>query len=144
MKKHTKPPAKLSNVVAHKVIHLDIDPGIVFDTLLKTYSQYIEVREQEKTKREAIAVREKIMLEEIEKRHQFMMKYLEKSFDERAKNFQQLFTRIDAALDKNDIQSLSSLLNTLTDLAKVCPIKALASLEQTRSACEDPDHVWEL
>jgi hypothetical protein len=144
MKKHPKPPAKLSNVVSHKILHLDVDPGIVFSQLLQTYAQYVEVREQEKTKREAIASREKIVLEEIEKRHHFMMKYLEKSFDERAKNFQQIFKSIDTALDKDDLNSLSLLLNSLTELAKTCPIKALASIDQARSALEDPDHTWEL
>ncbi|NLZ57099.1 MAG: hypothetical protein GX898_02135 [Corynebacterium sp.] len=71
------------------------------------------------------------------------MDYLDRSFDERKENFQRLFTVVDDALEKDNIQQLAMGLDSILKLAETSPFKDLSSIEATTSALNDPTHQWD-
>ncbi|NLG10097.1 MAG: hypothetical protein GX562_00990 [Coriobacteriaceae bacterium] len=71
------------------------------------------------------------------------MMYLDKSFDERKENFHALFSVVDDALEKNNMQQLAMSLESIIKLAEASPFKDLETIEATAAALTDPDHKWD-
>jgi hypothetical protein len=72
-----------------------------------------------------------------------VMTYLDKSFDERRENFQKLFSVVDDALEKDNMQELAMSLEGIIKLAESSPFKDLQTIEATAAALTDPDHEWD-
>ncbi|NJN59870.1 MAG: hypothetical protein HC879_21480 [Leptolyngbyaceae cyanobacterium SL_5_9] len=119
-------------------------PVQCLNDVVQAWTEYLTVVEEEKTKRQNIEAWEKVTLAEIRARRDFLIGYLESSFDERAKNFQSLFQKVDQAISDGDNQMLGSTLEAIVELAKSNPFKDLADLSTVKAALDNPDHVWEL
>lgn len=140
MRSYNQGPGRIRKLTTENV-------GTVFDGLLGLYNSYLEYKticEQEQTKRREIEAREKIILEEIATRRKLMNDFLSNWFDERRQNFQELFARIDQAIDENDNYKLQLLLAAMLDLAKTTPFKDLQNLNQVQANLNNPNYVWEL
>lgn len=94
------------------------------------------------TVRTDIAARRDIALAKIEVQKTALMTYLDKSFDERKENFNSLFSVVDDALGKNNMQELALSLEGIIKLAESSPFKDLKSIEETAAALSDPEHEW--
>ncbi|PSB57736.1 hypothetical protein C7B77_07340 [Chamaesiphon polymorphus CCALA 037] len=121
-----------------------ISPAHCLNEVVRAWTEYSTIREQEKTKRSEIEAWEKIDLAEIEAKRNFLIGYLDRSFDERATKFESLFQTVDRAISSNDNQQLCLTLQAIVELAKSSPFKDLADLATVKAALDDPDHVWEL
>jgi hypothetical protein len=119
-------------------------PVQCLNDVIQAWTEYLTVVEEEKTKRQNIEAWEKVTLAEIETKRDFLIGYLELAFDERAKNFQSLFQKVDQAISVGDNQMLGSTLEAIVELAKSNPFKDLADLSTIKAALDNPDHVWEL
>ncbi|WP_460192592.1 hypothetical protein [Thermosynechococcus sp. FA-CM-4201] len=113
-------------------------------SLAKGYQEYQQIREQETTRRCQIEAWKQTTLADIEAKRQFLMAYLRYSFDERERNFQQLFECIDRAIACGNNAQLALLLDSLVKYAQTSPFSQLADLAQVQANLADPDYVWEL
>ncbi|WP_052001896.1 hypothetical protein [Lyngbya aestuarii] len=130
-----------------KVNHVDVvnsltDPLECVREMVTACTDYLTIAEEERTKRQEIKAWEKATIADINARRDFLIKYLELSFDERAKNFHQLFNVVDQAIDNGDNQKLALALHSITELAKSSPFKDLANLTSVKAALNDPNHEW--
>jgi len=106
------------------------------------YLEYNQIAEQERTKRREIKAWEKENLAKIQAQRDLLMEYLDRSFDERAKNFKQLFDVVDRAIASGNNEQLGLALHSITELAKSSPFKELANLSSVQAALADPNHEW--
>jgi hypothetical protein len=111
--------------------------------IVQAYTEYKIVAEEEQTKRRGIEAWEKATVAQIKANRDALIKYLDRSFDERAKNFRFLFSKVDEAIAKGDTSQLTLALNSITEIAKSSPFKELADLTSVRAALDDPGHEWE-
>lgn len=120
-----------------------IDVANLLKDVLDAAQAYAVTREEEATKREAIAARRDVLLSEIEAKRELFITYLNRSFDERERNFEKLFAVLDEALG-GDGSQVASILGSITTLAASSPFKELHDIEFVRAAVQDPDHVWDV
>ena len=88
--------------------------------------------EAQKTKREEIRAKTKIAIHQIDALRDFLNNYLEKTFDERSKIFAKEFEVVDRCLDEGNTAGLSNSLNSITELAKSSPFKALSDIASVK------------
>lgn len=119
-----------------------LNPAECLQQMVLAYTDYLKIAEQEQTKRCEISALEKETIARINAQRELLMTYLERSFDERADNFQALFTIVDGAITSDNNEQLALALNSITEIAKSSPFKELASLTSIRAALDDPDHEW--
>jgi hypothetical protein len=106
------------------------------------YSEYKQIAQQERTKRREIQAWEKENVAKIKAQRDLLMEYLDRSFDERAKNFSQLFEVVELAMASGNNEQLGLALHSITELAKSSPFKELANLSSVQAALADPNHEW--
>ena len=99
--------------------------------------------EQQKTVRKDIEAKRDSDIARIQAQKEIIMIYLEKSFDERKENFSKLIQVIDHAIANNNMQQLAMGLDSINQLAASSPFKALATLESTKEAINDKNHIWD-
>lgn len=116
--------------------------GAVTDLVLLA-GEVRKFEEAQITVRTDIAAQRDIALANIEVQKAAIMTYLDKSFDERRENFQALFSVVDDALEKNNMQQLAMSLESIIKLAESSPFKDLATVEATATALNNPDHEWD-
>ncbi len=120
------------------------NPIIALEKIINVYGEYLKVCEQEQTRRCQIEAYRQISIAEIEAKRQMFIAFLERSFDERYKNFQILFEKLDNALDSHDNQQAASVLHAIVEIAKSSPFKDLADLSNVKASLQDPNYVWEI
>ena len=99
--------------------------------------------EQQKTVRKDIEAKRDSDIARIQAQKEIIMIYLEKSSDERKENFAKLFQVIDHAIANNNMQQVAMGLDSINQLAASSPFKALATLESTKEAINDKNHIWD-
>jgi|SRR4051794_13248270 len=102
---------------------------------------WAQVHDAETTKRAEIAANADVTIAEIHARRDLFLTYLDKSFDERARTFDQLFDRLDKALAGNP-ELVPSILASISALAHKSPFADLHDPQLLRRMLEDPDHEW--
>ena len=116
------------------------DIAQVAQMISQDVKDYLVIAEQEQTKRSQIKSDSKIELARIEAIRTTFEKFLDRSFDERRRNFEDLFVLVKGSIDRGDLKVLESTLNAVVELAKVSPLAEAKSLASLRSAMDDPDH----
>ncbi|MEH2262077.1 hypothetical protein [Nostoc sp.] len=124
------------------VVNEFINPAEYLQQMVLTYTDYLKVAQQEKTKRREIDAWEKETITKINAQRELLMAYLDRSFDERAENFRALFAVVDHAIASGNNDQLALTLNSITEIAKSSPFKDLANLATVRAALDDPNHEW--
>jgi hypothetical protein len=117
-----------------------VDPSLCFAEMITAYSEYLRIAEEEQTNREKIRAWAQINIDSIQSQRDVIINFLNHSFDERAKNFDNLFKCVDMAVSNKDNEQLSLLLTVIVELAKVNP---LTNLQEFQAKFDDPDYVWE-
>lgn len=93
--------------------------------------------EEQKTKRTLIRAQTQVAIHQIDTVRDFLKDYLERTFDERRRIFDKEFEIVDKCLATGDTQTLAVSLNSITELAKSSPFKALADLGSVRKTLEN-------
>jgi len=118
-----------------------------FDALNQIVSaakECIAVHEVERTKRARLQTYETAEVARIKAAESVLKDYFVQVFAERRSNFDELFTRLDVALEANDGETVSLMVRGIVDIAKTSPLADLGDLGKIREALDDPNQVWEL
>lgn len=104
----------------------------------------IAIQQVERTKRQQIRTYEATEVTRIKAAESVLKDYFAQIFAERRSNFEELFDRLDEALENHDGETANLMLRGIVDIAKSSPIADLGDLGQIRAALDDPDHIFEL
>lgn len=112
-------------------------PSEVASTL-KAFSEAatdaVKFCEVQKTKREEKKAERDVRIARLRVQRDIVMDYLERSFDERRYLFEQQFKVVDHALMTGNTEELALSLQSINDLAKSSPFKALADIGNVQRA----------
>lgn len=115
----------------------------ILDEIFALARECIQVHEDETTKRAQIAADAEVKIAEIHARSGLFLTYLDKTFDEREKNFEQLFALLDDAL-ANNANAVGGILSSITTLALKSPFADLRDPIAVRQKLDDPEAKWEV
>lgn len=87
--------------------------------------EYNRIREEEQTKRAAIAAAEHVQVDRIHAAEQILRLYFERIFAERAQTTEEMFARLDQAMDSGDPQMVHAVVRGIVDLAQASPLAGL-------------------
>jgi hypothetical protein len=102
------------------------------------------VHEEEKSKRVRLDAYQRVEVERIRAAESVLKSYFNEVFRERRSVLEDMFVRLDTAMEKDDGQAIHDVLRGIVDVAQSSPIADLGDLGQIRRALDDPDHEWEL
>ena len=102
------------------------------NTFVEASKDVAKFTEIQKTKRAEIRAQAEVRIREIDSMRNLIMTYLDKTFDERSKIFAKQFECVDKALADGDTNLLAISLNSITELAKSSPFKALADIKNVQ------------
>lgn len=86
------------------------------------------VIEQEQTKREAIRAHRDIELNKLQAQKENFQKYIEVVFQERSKNFDEFFTRLDTAIETGDMQLANLVMTGIINQIKSSPLQGVKEI----------------
>ncbi len=112
--------------------------------LVTTARECIVTHEVEGTKRAKLTTYEVTEVNRIKAAESVLRQYFDQVFAERSKNFDELFIRLDRALDQGDGESINFVVRGIVDIAQSSPLANLGDLSQIRAALDDPNQVWDL
>ena len=103
--------------------------------------KFCEVQE---TKREEIRANRDARIKQLEAQRDIILNYLDRSFDERRYLFEKHFKIVDHALMTGNTEELTLSLQTINDLAKSSPFKALADLGNVQNTLNQPNSTFDI
>ena len=106
--------------------------------------EYFTLREKHRTERARIDAYRTLESERIRAAERVLTDYFNHVFRERAGNFEEMWSRLDAAAAAGDDDTVRNMLSGIISLAQTSPLSGLADLPALRAAFEDPKTVWEL
>jgi hypothetical protein len=99
---------------------------------LKSIAESLHGISQERTKQREIKRAADTEIARIKAMRDVLLDYLERSFDERRRNFDALFVRVDQAMATGDPAMLSATLGAVVALAQSSPFEAFRDVAATR------------
>lgn len=117
------------------------DAALALTQVVDAAQRFLETREQEITKRAQIDAWESATIAEITAKEQIFLTYLNRSFDERERNFAELFQALEKAMS-DDTGDVAHILGAITTLAAKSPFNELHDIELVKNALNNPDHEW--
>jgi hypothetical protein len=112
--------------------------------MVEAARECIKIHEVESTQRARIRAYEATEVARIKAAEVVLRDYFEQVFAEWRATFEELFSRLDQALDQGNGEVISVVLRGIVDVARTSPLADLGDLSQIRAALDDPDRVWEL
>ena len=98
----------------------------------------------EGTKRTRLSAYETTEIARIKAAEVVLRDYFAESFRERRKNFDEMFQRLDSALEQGNGEAAAIVVRGIVDIAREAPLANMGDLGQIRAALDDPNQVWEL
>jgi len=102
------------------------------------------IHEEESTKRVRLAAYESAEVTKIKAAEAVLKHYFDQVFAERRGVFEELFLRLDQAMERDDAATVHDLLRGIVDVARTSPLADLGDLGEIRKALDDPNQVWDL
>lgn len=102
------------------------------------------IYQTEHTKRAQLAAYEETEVARIKAAESVLKGYFEQVFAERRSNFEELFSRLDTALEDKNSEAVNAVMKGIVDIARTSPLADLGDLSQIRAALDDPNHVFDL
>ncbi|MFE2627198.1 hypothetical protein ACFXDP_04565 [Streptomyces sp. NPDC059374] len=118
----------------------------VFDALSQIVDatrECIHIHEVESSKRARIRAYEAIEVARIRAAEAVLKDYFTQAFAERRNLYEEMFVRLDRALEEENGEVLHAVVRGIVDIAKSSPLADMGDLSQIRAALDDPDQVWE-
>lgn len=106
--------------------------------------EFGRIRHEEATKRAAIAAAEHVQVDRIHAAEQILRLYFERVFAERAKSSEEMFARLDVAMDSGDPQMVHAVVRGIVDLAQSSPLAGLEDFGKFWAELGTPDDPVEL
>ena len=121
-----------------------VDGFAALNQIVEAARECINVHEVESTKRAKLAAYETTEVARIRAAETVLRDYFAQVFAERRNLYEELFARLDQALDKGNGEILHSVVRGIVDIAKSSPLADMGDLGKVRAALDDPNQVWEL
>ncbi|MBD8868784.1 hypothetical protein [Nocardioides donggukensis] len=102
------------------------------------------IHEQESTKRARLRTYEQTEVAKIKAAESVLKHYFDQVFTERRAVYEEMFARLDQAMETDQPEMVHSVLRGIVDVAQSSPLANIGDLSQIRAALDDPDHEWEL
>lgn len=112
--------------------------------VVETVRECLLVHEEEATKRVRLHTYQATEVARIKAAEAVLRNYFDQVFAERRSLYEEMFARLDRALDEGNNEALHSVVVGIVDIAKSSPLADLGDLSQVRAALDDPDQVWDL
>lgn len=122
-------------------------PGEGFQALnqiVEAARECLQIHEVESTKRARIQAYEVTEVDRIKAAETILRSYFDQVFAERRQIYQELFARLDRAINEENGEVLQDVVRGIVDIARHSPLADLGDLCQIRAALDDPDQVWDL
>jgi hypothetical protein len=110
---------------------------------IKTVAECVHDIQKERTERTRLRESARVEVERIHAMRDVLLDYLDKSFDERRKNFGELFERLDGAIAADNAQLAIAVLDSVVKLAESSPFKVLQDVAATRAALSEKGKEWQ-
>ncbi|KOG34504.1 hypothetical protein [Streptomyces resistomycificus] len=121
-----------------------MDGFAALNQIVEAARECIHIHEVESTKRARLETYEATEVARIRAAESVLKDYFTQAFAERRTVFEEMFTRLDRALDEGNGEVLHTVVRGIVDIAKTSPLADVGDLSQIRAALDDPDQVWEL
>jgi len=121
-----------------------LDPLAALGQIVDAAREFGRIYQTEHTARARIKAYAETEVARIRAAEAVLRDYFEKVFAERRSNFEEMFSRLDTALEQRDGTTINSVLRGIVDIARSSPLADLGDLSQIRAALDDPDQVWEI
>ena len=119
-------PAHRAEVVGSKRMSIpSADALAALHEIVAAAREYGRIRQEEQTKRAAIAAEEHVQVDRIHAAEKILRLYFERVFAERAKSSEEMFVRLDQAMDSGDPQMVHAVVRGIVDLAQSSPLAGL-------------------
>ncbi|MFC8697914.1 hypothetical protein [Streptomyces parvus] len=120
------------------------DGFTALNQLVEAARERIHIHEVESTKRARLEAYEATEVARIKAAEAVLKGYFSQVFAERRRIHDEMFARLDKALDEGNGEALQTVVRGIVDIAKSSPLAAIGDLSQVRAALDDPDQVWDL
>lgn len=107
-----------------------------FNLLVKEYSNYKQVVETERTKRQAIDAWSKAKAKETKVKKDFLQQYLVASFSERRYVIDEMFKRLDTGIETGNNQLITTAMTSISNIVQSSPLQ---EAEKIMQAMSDPN-----
>lgn len=104
----------------------------------------ITTHEEQATARARIGAYEATEVARIKAGEAILKEYFAQVFAERRGLYEELFARLDRALEDGNGEVLHSVVRGIVDIARSSPLADMGDLGKVRAALDDPDQVWDL
>lgn len=121
-----------------------LDPFAALGQIVDAAREFGKIYQTEHTARARISAYVDTEVTRIKTAEAVLTRYFEKVFEERRVNFQELFSRLDTALEQRDGAAINNIVCGIVDIARSSPLADIGDLSKIRAALDDPDQVWEL
>lgn len=137
-------PPKVKKTVEYAGKAATGDALAALNNVVDAAREYFKLREEHRTERARIDAYRTLETERIRAAERVLTEYFDQVFKERAGNFSEMWSRLDAAAEVGDEDTVRSMLGGIISLAQTSPLSGLADLPALRAAFDDPNTVWEL
>ena len=115
-----------SEVVGSKHVPIpNADALTALREIVAAAREYGRIRQEEQTKRAAIAAEEHVQVDRIQAAEKILRLYFESVFAERSQTNEEMFIRLDHAMDSGDPQMVHAVVRGIVDLAQSSPLAGL-------------------
>lgn len=101
------------------------DAFAALSEIVQAAREYGRLRQGEQTKRAAIAAAEHVQVDRIHAAESTLKVYFDRVFAERAQTSEEMFSRLDQALESGDPQMVHAVVRGIVDLAQASPLAGL-------------------
>jgi hypothetical protein len=121
-----------------------IDAFAALNQVVEAARDCLKTHEEQATVRSRIGAYEATEVARIKAGEAVLRDYFAQVFAERRSLYEELFSRLDRALDEGNGEILHSVVRGIVDIAQSSPLANIGDLSQVRAALDDPDQVWDL
>lgn len=140
-----KPKVVVPTVVKSTAKAVTVADGIgALNQIVEAARECLLVHEQESSKRSRIQAYEVTEVRRIKAAEAILKDYFAQVFAERRHVYQELFSRLDSALESGQNDALNHVLQGIVDVARSSPLADAGDLDKVRAALDDPNQIWNL
>lgn len=121
-----------------------VDAFAALNQVVEAARDCIKTHEEQATIRSRIGAYEATEVARIKAGEAVLRDYFAQVFAERRSLYDELFSRLDRALDDGNGEVLHSVVRSIVDIAQSSPLANVGDLSQVRAALDDPNQVWDL
>ncbi|MFF6793965.1 hypothetical protein ACFY9C_33420 [Streptomyces filamentosus] len=102
-----------------------VDAFAALNEIVAAAREYGRIRQEEQTKRAVVAAAERVQVDRVHAAEETLRLYFERVFAERARTGEEMFVRLDRAMDSGDPQMVHAVVRGIVDLAQASPLAGL-------------------